>query len=71
MDRTKIKSLTFIQNKKLAQCLTTGGHSGTIDNLVADAVEIVLNFEAKRRNERDDIGIIVPDKEGFWTPMND
>ena len=52
IDRMTIKSLIFKQCKKIIEYLTYGGHSGTIDDLVTDAVEVVLKYETEERQKR-------------------
>jgi len=81
----------------LIDCLTNGGHAGTVAEIVADAVEHVLTAENERRSKRkcnvspdvdltekvdangrrryrlaaiNDEPVMVPDIDGFWTPVN-
>ena len=83
IDGMNIKSITFVQCGKLIRCLANGGHAETIDNLVAEACEKVLEAASAKRELRltnvpsttdlltDDATCMVPNKKGFWTPAND
>lgn len=47
-----IKSKTVLHCKKIIECLSKGGHAGTISNIIVDAVEVVLNYERQRLASR-------------------